>query len=109
MERAEVRLREVPVVVLLLLGTCRLGDAPGFEEVPGLPVHFLAPAEHVLLPGDLECQRLLNTFVGSNILDLDTLAALNRDVRVYPQGSFLVGVKDAEVLKRGTEFVQKLP
>ena len=100
---------KVPVVVLQLLAPGGLGDAPRFEEVPGLPLYVLPAAEQVLLAGDLESKRLFNPLVGCDVLDLHARAPPNRDVGVDPQRALLLGIKDAEVFERGAELVEELP
>ncbi len=91
--------------MFLLLAAGRLGDTPGFEVMTGLAVDLLATAEQVLLPRHLEHERLLDTFIGGDVLDLHPLAAFDGDVGIDPERALLLGIEDTEVLERCTELV----
>jgi len=98
----EIRLGEVAVVLRVLLGAARRGDAGVFVEVARLLHHPTAGLQDPCLPLDLRAHRSLDRAQGVDVLGLRARAPriarqVEREVGVAAQRPFLhLDVGDAE-------------
>jgi len=115
LQRGEVGLPEVAVILLGLLRTHRHGDATRLVPVASLLFDLATAAEDVTLAGDLVRERLLGALVTGDVLHLgavgfgegflsyrpvvDVLVGDQRDVGVDAEAPVAGRIEDAEVLE----------
>jgi len=124
LQRGEVGLPEVPVILLGLLRAHGDGDAARLVPVARLLFDLAAAPEDVLLPGDLVRERLLCALVTGDVLHLgavhvgegvvadrpvggDLALGDQGDVGVDAQAPVAGRVEDAEVLQHLFQLRQK--
>ena len=111
--RDQVRVREIPIVVGLLLAAHGLGAAPVRVPEQGLLHHLAAVEEEVALPPLLVLQRQLHVAERVHVLQLGAGAELvlplgpQADVGVAAEAALLhVAVADVEIADNGVQFPQ---